>query len=155
MSSPAPIFVDGQWFTPRSKVLRPILNPATLDQVGLTVDCTAEDTALAVEAAARAQPAWWRVPGVEKARLLREAAGVIRSLWQRGQLPGVVNRRRSENTSPQARVETSAWTTWAESRLLSPNAENTAPSAKRIPGGCQNGRGSHGLPAARRRASST
>lgn len=79
MSSPAPILVDGQWFTPRSKVLRPILNPATLEQVGLTVDCTVDDIALAVEAAARAQPAWWRIPGVEKARLLREAAGVIRS----------------------------------------------------------------------------
>ncbi|MBK9692033.1 MAG: aldehyde dehydrogenase [Gemmatimonadetes bacterium] len=79
MSSPAPILVDGQWFTPRAKVLRPILNPATLEQVGLTVDCTVEDTALAVEAAARAQPAWWRIPGVEKARLLREAAGVIRA----------------------------------------------------------------------------
>lgn len=79
MNTPAPILIDGHWPTPRSKVLRPILNPATLEQVGLAADCTADEVALAVEAAARAQPAWWRVPGVEKAKLLREAAQRIRA----------------------------------------------------------------------------
>ena len=47
--------------------------------MGLAADCTADEVALAVEAAARAQPAWWRVPGVEKAKLLREAAQRIRA----------------------------------------------------------------------------
>ncbi len=79
MSSAAPILVQGRWFTPRSRILRPILNPASLEQVGLTADCSAEEVDLAVQAAAAAQPDWWRIPGVEKARLLREVGARIRA----------------------------------------------------------------------------
>ena len=79
MAVASPVLIGGTWITPRSKVLRPILNPATLQQVGLTADCTPEDVALAVESAAAAQRAWWRVPGVEKARLLREVGAKIRA----------------------------------------------------------------------------
>jgi len=79
MSSASPILINGDWITPRSKVLRPIRNPATLEQVGLTADCTPEDVGLAVESAARAQPEWWRIPGADKAKLLREVGRKIRA----------------------------------------------------------------------------
>ena len=78
MAAPSPVLINGSWVVPRSKVLRPILNPATLEPVGLVADCSAEDVDAAVEAAAAAQPAWWRVPGVEKAKLLREVGAKIR-----------------------------------------------------------------------------
>ena len=79
MNTPASILVDGAWRTPHSKILRPILNPATLEPEGLTADCTREEVALAVEAAARAQPDWWRMPGVDKATRLHAVAAAIRA----------------------------------------------------------------------------
>jgi betaine-aldehyde dehydrogenase len=79
MPTVSPILIDGTWVTPHSKVLRPIRNPATLDQVGLAADCTPEDVALAADAAARAQPEWWRIPGAEKAKLLREVGRKVRA----------------------------------------------------------------------------
>ncbi len=79
MRTVAPILLDGQWITPRSKVLRPILNPATMEPLGLAADCTREDVHFACEAAARAQPGWWAIPGVEKAKLLREVGARIRA----------------------------------------------------------------------------
>ena len=42
-------------------------------------ECGPDDVAAAVDAAARAQPGWWRVPGVEKAAYLRTIAAKIRS----------------------------------------------------------------------------
>ena len=79
MRTVSPILLDGQWITPKSKVLRPILNPASTEQVGLAADCTREDVNFACEAAARAQPGWWAIPGVEKAKLLREVGARIRA----------------------------------------------------------------------------
>jgi betaine-aldehyde dehydrogenase len=79
MAAPSPVLINGRWVVPRSKVLRPILNPATLESVGLVADCSTEDVDAAVVAAAAAQRAWWRVPGVEKARLLREVGAKIRA----------------------------------------------------------------------------
>lgn len=78
MQPVSPILIGGTWITPRSTILRPVLNPATLEQVGLTADCGAEDVGLAVEAAAKAQPEWWRIPGAEKAKLLREVGRKVR-----------------------------------------------------------------------------
>ena len=79
MPDVSPILIDGAWITPHSVVSREIRNPATLELLGLAADCGPEDVAAAVEAAARAQPAWWRVPGVEKANYLRTIAAKIRS----------------------------------------------------------------------------
>ncbi len=79
MTNVSPILVDGSWVPSRSAVTREIRNPATLELVGLTADCGPDDVQAAVEAAARAQPEWWRIPGVEKAKLLRQVAARIRA----------------------------------------------------------------------------
>jgi acyl-CoA reductase-like NAD-dependent aldehyde dehydrogenase len=79
MPAPSPVLINGNWVVPRSKVLRPILNPATLESVGLAADCSVDDVDAAVLAAATAQRAWWRVPGVEKAKLLREVGAKLRA----------------------------------------------------------------------------
>jgi len=74
----APLLINGAWVPARAQATRDILNPATLERVGVVADAGHEDVSAAVEAAARAQPAWWRVPGVEKAALLRTVAAKIR-----------------------------------------------------------------------------
>jgi succinate-semialdehyde dehydrogenase/glutarate-semialdehyde dehydrogenase len=79
MPDVSPILIDGAWTTSRAGATREIRNPATLAPLGRVADCGPDDVAAAVEAAARAQPAWWRVPGVEKANYLRAIAGKIRS----------------------------------------------------------------------------
>lgn len=79
MPDVSPILIDGAWVSARSPLTREIRNPATLELAGITADCGPEDVHDAVEAAARAQPEWWRIPGVEKAKLLRQVAARIRA----------------------------------------------------------------------------
>jgi betaine-aldehyde dehydrogenase len=74
-----PILINGEWVAPHSTATRIIANPATLEPLGTVADCDAADVDAAVAAAAGAQRAWWKTPGVEKARLLREVAGKIRA----------------------------------------------------------------------------
>jgi betaine-aldehyde dehydrogenase len=78
MPEVANILVAGAWVPARASATREIRNPATLDLVGVVPDCGDDDVSAAVEAAAGAQPEWWRVPGVEKAHYLRTIAGKIR-----------------------------------------------------------------------------
>ena len=79
MPDVARVLIDGTWVPARSKATREIRNPATLDILGVVPECDAADVAAAVEAAARAQPAWWRIPGVEKAHYLRNVASKLRA----------------------------------------------------------------------------
>jgi acyl-CoA reductase-like NAD-dependent aldehyde dehydrogenase len=71
--------IDGAWVDALSKTGREIKNPATLKSLGTVPDCGAADIARAVAAAKAAQPGWWKVPGVEKAKLLREIGAQIRA----------------------------------------------------------------------------
>ena len=80
MPSPSPILLDGQWSTITGRPPRPIHNPATLELLGSTADCGAAEVDAAVHAAVRAQRSWWKVPGVEKAKLLHEVATKIRAM---------------------------------------------------------------------------
>ncbi|MEO8634573.1 MAG: aldehyde dehydrogenase family protein [Gemmatimonadales bacterium] len=79
MPSPSRILIDGHWRTVTDRPSRPIHNPATLDVVGIATDCGAAEVDTAVQAAVRAQRGWWKVPGVEKAKLLHEVATKIRT----------------------------------------------------------------------------
>ena len=79
MTDVLPLFVEGRRRPARSRVTRTIVNPATLEPLGTAIDCNAEDVDAAVTAAAAAQPAWWRIPGAEKARMLHEVATLIRA----------------------------------------------------------------------------
>jgi betaine-aldehyde dehydrogenase len=78
MSDIASLLIDGRRVSAHSTETRAITNPATLEPVGVVPECGAEDISLAVEAAARAQPGWWRIPGVEKATLLHQVATKVR-----------------------------------------------------------------------------
>jgi acyl-CoA reductase-like NAD-dependent aldehyde dehydrogenase len=72
------ILINGAWVESLSKTSREIVNPATLELLGSVPDCEAADIDRAVAAAKAAQHAWWKVPGVEKAKLLREIGARIR-----------------------------------------------------------------------------
>ena len=74
-----PILLDGDWVAARAGATREIRSPATLDLVGVVSECGSDDVDRAVTSAARAQHGWWRIPGVEKAKLLREVAAKIRA----------------------------------------------------------------------------
>jgi len=75
-----PILIDGKKIAPRSAATRDILNPATLDVLGRVGECSREDVDAAVRSARQAQHGWWKLPGVEKANLLREVGRRIRGM---------------------------------------------------------------------------
>ena len=74
------LLIGGEWVGSRSKATREIKNPATLEHLGTVPECDAEDVNAAVTAAAAAQHAWWKTPGAEKAKLLREVGARIRTM---------------------------------------------------------------------------
>jgi betaine-aldehyde dehydrogenase len=73
------ILINGAWVEALGPTSREIKNPATLELLGTVPDCSPADVARAVAAAKAAQPRWWKVPGVEKAKLLREIGAAIRA----------------------------------------------------------------------------
>jgi betaine-aldehyde dehydrogenase len=73
------ILINGEWVAASTQSGRAIRNPTTLRVLGTVPDCGPEDVARAVAAAKAAQHGWWKVPGVEKAKLLRELGARIRS----------------------------------------------------------------------------
>lgn len=79
MSDAARLLIGGRWVPAHATESRTITNPATLAVVGRVPECAEADVEAAVSAAARAQPAWWKIPGVEKAILLHQVATKIRA----------------------------------------------------------------------------
>jgi acyl-CoA reductase-like NAD-dependent aldehyde dehydrogenase len=73
------ILINGAWVDALTDASREIKNPATLKLLGSVADCGRTDVARAVAAAKAAQRGWWKVPGVEKAKLLREIGARIRA----------------------------------------------------------------------------
>jgi betaine-aldehyde dehydrogenase len=73
------ILINGEWVDAISEASRVITNPATLKPLGTVPDCGPADVARAVAAAKAAQHGWWKIPGVEKAKLLREIGARIRA----------------------------------------------------------------------------
>ncbi|MDX2271659.1 MAG: aldehyde dehydrogenase family protein [Cyanobacteriota bacterium] len=74
------IYINGQWIPSQSQQSRSIHNPATLETLSTVPDCSAEDVDGAVRAARQAQRDWWKMPGLEKAALLREVGSRIRGM---------------------------------------------------------------------------
>jgi acyl-CoA reductase-like NAD-dependent aldehyde dehydrogenase len=72
------LWIDGAWTDSHGGLPRRIENPATLELVGEVVDGTAADVRRAVSAAAGAQGRWKKMPAIERAHLLHEAAGHMR-----------------------------------------------------------------------------
>jgi aminomuconate-semialdehyde/2-hydroxymuconate-6-semialdehyde dehydrogenase len=69
--------IDGRFTSSEGGAWLDLVEPATGEILGRVVDSTAEDVDRAVEAAARAFPAWSATPAAERAELLRRLADLI------------------------------------------------------------------------------
>jgi malonate-semialdehyde dehydrogenase (acetylating)/methylmalonate-semialdehyde dehydrogenase len=63
-------YIDGQWQKSKAAESLPVINPATGEEIGRTPLSPAEEVDLAVQAAARAFPAWRRVPVTDRVQYL-------------------------------------------------------------------------------------
>jgi aminomuconate-semialdehyde/2-hydroxymuconate-6-semialdehyde dehydrogenase len=69
--------IDGRFTSAEGGAWLDLVEPATGEMLGRVADSTAADVDRAVEAAARAFPAWRATPAVERAELLRRLADLI------------------------------------------------------------------------------
>jgi betaine-aldehyde dehydrogenase len=71
-------YYGGKWHDPKSGRSIDQINPGTGDSLGKAADCGAEDIDAAVKAAKTAFKDWRRVPPLERAKMLKEIARVLR-----------------------------------------------------------------------------
>src|SRR5579863_9974133 len=71
-------FYGGQWHQPKSGRNADSINPGTGESLGPVADCGAADIDAAVASAKAAFPAWRDTPPLERARLLKRIATVLR-----------------------------------------------------------------------------
>ncbi|QBY55626.1 NAD-dependent succinate-semialdehyde dehydrogenase [Cupriavidus oxalaticus] len=69
--------IDGEWAQAASGAVLHVHNPATHELVGTVPDCGAAETQQAVDAAARALPAWRDLTGKARAAVLRRWADLM------------------------------------------------------------------------------
>jgi betaine-aldehyde dehydrogenase len=72
------LWINGKWTDSEGGGVRKIQDPATLEPVDDVVEGSKKDVSRAVEAAKKAQESWRKVPAVERAHLLHEAARAMR-----------------------------------------------------------------------------
>ena len=73
-----PMYIDGQFVAWQGEAWIDVVNPATEALISRIPDGTADDARKAIDAAARAQPAWEALPAIERAGWLRKIAAGIR-----------------------------------------------------------------------------
>src|SRR6202451_4479858 len=71
-------FYGGKWHRPKSGRAADAINPGTGESLGAVADCGVDDIDAAVSAAKAAFPAWRDTPPLERARLLKRIANVLR-----------------------------------------------------------------------------
>jgi lactaldehyde dehydrogenase / glycolaldehyde dehydrogenase len=71
-------YVNGEWIKPSSSKSFDVLNPATGKVITTAVDSNADDVDRAVAAARAAQPAWERLPAIQRAGFIRAVAQKLR-----------------------------------------------------------------------------
>src|SRR6201997_5390594 len=71
-------YYGGQWHEPRSGRHVDTINPGTGESLGPVADCGADDVDAAVAAAKKAFQDWRNVPPLERARMLKRVAAILR-----------------------------------------------------------------------------
>jgi betaine-aldehyde dehydrogenase len=71
-------YYGGRWYEPKSGRTIDQINPGTGESLAHVADCGADDIDAAVRAAKAAFKEWRRVPPLERAKMLREVARVLR-----------------------------------------------------------------------------
>jgi betaine-aldehyde dehydrogenase len=72
------VYYGGHWHKPKSGRYTDTVNPGTGESLGSVADCGAEDIDAAVTAAKKAYDEWRNVPPLERARLLKRIATILR-----------------------------------------------------------------------------
>src|SRR5215217_1750235 len=72
------LFYGGRWHEPMAGTYADTINPASNRPLAQAPVAQAHDVDAAVRAAHAAFPAWAKVPPIERGRLLRQAAQVLR-----------------------------------------------------------------------------
>ena len=75
-------YIDGRWVEGNGRTLQ-VLNPATDKVIAHVPDASADDIDRAVAAAKKAQPAWERLPAIQRANYMRQILAKIRANAQR------------------------------------------------------------------------
>lgn len=75
---PLGLFIDGGWRRGEGRVLEPVIDPATGEQVDLLPHASGTDLDDALTAAGRAFPQWRRTSSYDRAAILRRAAAILR-----------------------------------------------------------------------------
>lgn len=76
--APLSMYIDGQFITAEERECESVFNPATGKVIGQLPHATTEDLDMALSAASRAFDTWrWTSP-LERSRILRSVAGMIR-----------------------------------------------------------------------------
>ena len=65
-------YIDGQWVDADDKSTLDVINPVNQEIIGQVPNCGAEETNVAINAAAEAQKKWQKYPAKEKASILRD-----------------------------------------------------------------------------------
>ena len=73
------LLIDGEWLTASGRRTVPVINPATEEILGQLPLASTADLDRALEAARRAWPAWRAMAPVQRGRMLRKAAELLRS----------------------------------------------------------------------------
>jgi succinate-semialdehyde dehydrogenase/glutarate-semialdehyde dehydrogenase len=73
------LLIDGEWLPAQGRATVPVINPATEEVLGHLPLASAADLDRALEAARRAWQAWRAMPPVQRGRILRRAAEILRS----------------------------------------------------------------------------
>lgn len=76
-------YIDGQWVDNGGGRTIDVLNPATDKRIASVPDASADEVNRAVAAAKKAQPAWERIPAIQRANHLRQISAKIRANAER------------------------------------------------------------------------
>ncbi|MCB2188291.1 MAG: NAD-dependent succinate-semialdehyde dehydrogenase [Deltaproteobacteria bacterium] len=76
-------YIGGQWVDREDRQTYPVINPATEEVLGELPRATPADVAAAIEAARRGFEVWRKVSGLERGRLLRRTAELLRQKYDR------------------------------------------------------------------------
>src|SRR5262245_20890782 len=71
-------YYGGAWHEPKSGRQVETINPGTGESLGPVADCGADDVDAAVAAAGKAFAEWRNVPPLERARMLKRIAAILR-----------------------------------------------------------------------------
>ena len=72
------LLIDGQWCDAADGRTLPVFNPATGDEIGRVAHAGRADLDRAIAAAQKGFAQWRNVPALERSRIMREAARLMR-----------------------------------------------------------------------------